>query len=77
VNWIAAAPFEAMITVDSGGADLVTIPAGAVLENVAVPPEPTWNDPDAGFRPVDFFYQGVPHTATVFDFFETGECHES
>ncbi|MCU1234583.1 MAG: hypothetical protein JWP63_2550 [Candidatus Solibacter sp.] len=75
MSWIASAPFEAMVTLDSGGADLVTIPAGAVLENVILPPEPTWRDDNAGFRPVDFDYNGVAHTATIFDFLETGGCH--
>ena len=63
-----------MTTADSGGAELVWIPAGSVLENVLLPPNPTWNDPDAGARPVEFDYQGKVHTATTDDFQIVGEC---
>jgi hypothetical protein len=76
VSWVAATSFEAMVTLDAGGADIVWIPEGAVLENVVIPPEPSFGDSDAGFRPVDFDYNGMAHTATVHDFLVEGGCRE-
>ena len=75
MNWRSLAPFEAMTTLDSGGADIVWIPAGSLLENVLLPPNPNFDDPDAGARPVEFDYQGKPHTATTDDFKVVGECY--
>jgi hypothetical protein len=75
LSWISIAPFEATITLDSGGADIVWIPAGAVLQNVLLPPAPNFGDPDAGARPVEFDYEGKPHTATIDDFTVVGGCY--
>jgi hypothetical protein len=63
-----------MTTLDSGGADIVWIPAGSILENVLIPPNPNFNDPDAGARPVEFDYLGKPYTATSDDFTLIGAC---
>ncbi len=53
---------------------LCGFPRSAVLENVVIPPEPSFGDSDAGFRPVDFDYNGMAHTATVHDFLVEGGC---
>jgi hypothetical protein len=63
-----------MTTLDSGGAEIVWIPAGSVLENVLLPPNPAFDDPDSGARPVEFDYGGQPHTATTDDFHVVGGC---
>ena len=74
MNWISAAPFEATVTLESGGADIVWIPANAILKNVLLPPEPNFGDPDSGARPVEFDYEGVTCTATIHDFMVEGAC---
>src|SRR6516225_6372385 len=48
VTWRSAAEFESMTTLDSGGAEIVWIPAGSLLENVLLPPNPAFDDPDSG-----------------------------
>jgi len=63
-----------MTTLDSGGAEIVWIPAGSLLENVILPPNPTFNDLDAGARPVEFDYAGRVYTATIDDFEQVGGC---
>ncbi len=52
----------------SGGADIVWIPAGSILENVLIPPNPNFNDPDAGARPVEFDWREnrTPPPPTIF-----------
>jgi hypothetical protein len=74
MTWKSGATFEAMTTADSGGAEIVWIPAGSVLDNVQLPPNPMFDDPDAGARPVEFDYRGKAHTATSDDFQVVGAC---
>jgi len=76
VTWRSTAEFEAMTTLDSGGAEIVWIPAGSLLENVLLPPSPAFDDPDSGARPVEFDYGGRQHTATTDDFHVVGGCVE-
>jgi len=74
--WIARFPFEASTPSDSGGAEIVLIPAGTLLENVMLPPAPNFGDPNAGARPVEFDYEGRTYTATTDDFLEVGACYQ-
>ena len=73
-TWTASAAFEATTDVESGGAEIVWIPANAILENVLLPPDPNFGDPEAGWRPVEFDCHGRHYTATVVDFMAVGGC---
>ena len=73
--WIALAAFEASTPLPSGGAEVVWIPANARLENVVLPVDPVFGDPEGGSSPVTFDFAGGEYAATVYDFRVVGGCY--
>jgi hypothetical protein len=72
--WRAVATFEASTALPSGGAELVWIPANARLDNVVLPADPVFGDPEGGSSPVTFDFAGREYAATVYDFRVAGGC---
>ena len=73
--WNAVAAFEASTAVPSGGTAVVWIPADARLENVVLPADPVFGDPEGDSSPVTFDFAGIEYAATLYDFKVVGGCY--
>jgi hypothetical protein len=78
VKYISTFVFEAYIQSESGvGAQVVFVPANAVLENVVIsdaPPDRLKMFPDPS--DIALGYEGKRYTTTLEEFLEVGACHK-